>query len=132
MIHTLDRSRVMANAILAGVLSKCSELLHPKLRRLLNPNVIDAAIRLELHLQAGVLGHMRQADSEPSYVDGLTESSLDNPLVRETLTQCLRTLKRRLEHKLGAGWFGVVTLKVAISGGEATISSEEDGVCKPK
>lgn len=127
MIQTLDRSR----SALIGVLGKCAELLQPKLRRLLNPNVVDSLVRLELHLQGGTLNHIRQADVEPSYVQQLAEMGLDNPLVAETLKHCLVTLKGRLEGTLGAGWYGVVTLKVEISGGEATISSEVDGVYKP-
>lgn len=123
--------RASNNAALASVLTKCSELLHPKLRRLLNPNVVDSWVRLQLHFQAGALNHLREADGEPSYVNKLPEMGQDNPYVLDTLKVCLSTLKGRLDGKIGSTWHGVITLRVDVSGGAAVISSEVDGVYRP-
>lgn len=120
-----------AASVLGSVLSQCSALLFPKLRRLLNPNVIDAQVRLQLHFANGSLNHLRDADSIPSYVSALKESGEDNPVVAQVVKLCLVTIRERIESRLPEGCHGVVILHVAISGGEATISSEADWVHKP-
>jgi hypothetical protein len=129
MIQTIDRSR--AGNALQSVLQQCCIHLQPKLRQLLNPNVVDAFVRLQLHFGNGALNHIREADSKPAYVDALKESGEDNPTVGKVLKQCIATLHSRLLGRVGADCHGIVTLNVAISGGQATISSEADWVHKP-
>ena len=129
MSQLLDRPK--PSPAVLGVLQQCNTVLYPKLRRLLNPNVIDAEISVGLHFQAGVMNHLREADREPSYVAGLLECGEDNPLVVEVLSICLRTLRGRIEAGMAEGRHGVVTLIVEIFRGEATISSQADWVRKP-
>lgn len=129
-MQTIDRSKP-SPALVGSVLSQVSALLHPKLKRLLNPNVVDASIRIQLHIGNGALNHIRDVDSEPSYVSALPECGEHNPKVADSLKVCLRTIGARLQDRLGGGWHGIVTLLVAISCGEPTISSEADGCHKP-
>jgi hypothetical protein len=111
---------------------KASEvLLRPRLYRILNPNVINTELRISVHFKDGLLTHMKEYESEPSYVADLPAAQPDESYVRSVLLSALHTLKMRLEARLNPGWYGHVALSIAISNGEATITSETDGVYKP-
>jgi hypothetical protein len=131
MIPTLDQTRVVSQQ--SEVLKRSVGILQPLLKKLLNPNIVDASVTLSLHIANGVLNHIRHGDGEPAYALALPKVwSEDDPNVQAQLTLALKVLKNRIEDKIGHGWHGVVVLSMAISCGKATISSEVDGVYKPQ
>lgn len=135
MLDSLERSRATAaqRAALSAILNHASGMLWPKLKRLVDPNVIDATIRLMLHFSHGALNHGRLVDATPCYVHALTECGLsDHPAAKKALTDSLRCLRARLEEIVGQDWHGIVALHVQISGGVAMIMSEEERSFKPQ
>ena len=128
MIPTIDQTRALNQ--LRDAITRASAILHPKLKTLLNPNVVDARIRLTLHLQNGDLKYMHDWDSHPGYVHDLVACEPDSEYLQATLKSCLKTVKNRLEERLGRGWHGAIILLVTICAGQATITSEADGVTR--
>ena len=125
MIPTLDQSRVVNQQ--SEVLKRAASVLHPKLKKLLDPNIVDCWVRITLHIANGDLKYIHDADSKPGYVDALIQQEEpDN--VQATLASALKTIRLRIADKVGHGWHGAIILLVTISGGQGTISSEADGV----
>lgn len=125
MIPTLDQTRV--NIKISDALKSASAILHPKFKVLLNPNVVETKVKLTLHLQNGELKYLHDSDKQPAYVQGLNEMDNSEQL-QETLKMALRTLKHRLDGRMGCGWHGAIILEVSITNGQASIVSEADGV----
>lgn len=125
MIQTLEQSRSVKQQ--NDALAHASKILQPKLSKLLNPNIVDCWIRLTLHIANGDLKYIHDADSQPGYAHHLVEQ-LDEENCRKVLVASLRTIKSRIEDKIGRGWHGDIVLLLTIAGGESTITSEVDGV----
>lgn len=130
MIATMPPTNVN-NQSLTRVLEVAEKLLYHKLFRALNPNVIDSVLKLTILIQDGHVNHIRDYDSEPSYVSGLPMRNNDESQARSVLAVIKQTLEMRLQPRMVRGWHGSVGLSIAICNGEATITSEADGVHKP-
>lgn len=127
MITTLEQNRVTVHQ--NEVLSKCASLLHPKLKRLLNPNVVDVKLRLSLHVANGAVNHYRDWDNEPAYCTEHARGwASDDDSVSEVLKLCLKVLNGRIDSRVGHGWHGIITLNVDIAGDSVSVSSEVDAV----
>src|SRR4051812_10786894 len=113
MNQLIDRSKPRIDPLLQAI-TEAEKLLRPKVVRFLNPNVIDAQIVLVLTVQQGAVGHFRDQDREPSYVEGLTNLVLpSDEAVRSVLGNILKTLRARIAPRLGnpvSGHSGIVTL----------------------
>ncbi len=113
------------------VLEVSKGLLYHKLHRFLNPNVVDVLLKVTVMIQDGHTNHVRDYESEPSYVAGLPLRKTDDEYVRSVLASAMQTLEMRLQSRMVRGWHGNVGLSIAICHGEATITSDADGVHKP-
>jgi len=128
MITSPEKS--LANAQLREALGRASTLLKPKLEALLNPNLVDTSIRLRLSVQNEAVTCIHDSDTQPGYASALYQHQPDPEHVQSVLVSCLKTLKSRLEDKLRSNWHGTILLLVSICNGQATISSEADGVMR--
>lgn len=127
MIPTLESQR--ADSRLTDIVQQSAQQLHPLLKRLINPNVVDVKIRLEFHLQAGSLTHFRCVSDEPAYCLSLGLEA-DEERFKKTFADCLRVVRQIVGARLGRGCHGVISLHIALSGGEATVSTVADVVSK--
>jgi hypothetical protein len=111
--------------IQSKVLIQVEYVLKPLFRRLLNPYVVDANVKVTLYITDGHLGNVFFFDSEPSYVSGLPTSwEDDEQRVAATLGVAIEALAGRIQTRIGHDWTGSIVLKSDFSGGQATILSE--------